>query len=168
MSIPWPMVGAVALPLASGSLSGYLVREGTRHWYESLKKPDWKPPKIAFSIVWPALYSGMGYASYLVWKEGGGFHGAAQLPLAAYGTQLALNVAWSPIFFGKKSIKGGLITIGLLDAAVVATTYMFYQVTPTAAYIMLPYLAWLVYATALNHRVWRDNPRPSITEVKGQ
>jgi len=108
----------------------------------------------------------MGYASYLVYKEGGGFNDTTHLPLALYGTQLALNFAWSPIFFRKKSIKGGLITIVLLDTAVAGTAYLFYKVTPTAGYIFIPFLAWLGLATALNYRIWKDNPSPAtITEV---
>jgi len=156
--ISWPAVGAVALPILGGHLSGYLGRENYGAWYDSLKKPDWKPPRLAFPIVWTSLYSGMGYASYLVWKEGGGFHGTAQLALAAYGTQLSLNFAWSPIFFGQRSIKGGLIDIALLDAAAIGTTFLFYKVHPTAGYILVPYLAWLALATALNYRIFKDNP----------
>lgn len=150
-------VGAVLLPNVGGWISGYVVRDSYGEWYDSLKKPDWRPPKAAFGFVWTALYSGMGYASYLVWKDGGGFSGDAKLPLALYGTQLALNFAWSPIFFGAHCLKGSLVEIGLLTAAAAGTGHMFYQINKTAGYLFVPYLAWLGMASALNYCIWRDN-----------
>uniref|UniRef100_A0A1B6CFI1 Translocator protein n=1 Tax=Clastoptera arizonana TaxID=38151 RepID=A0A1B6CFI1_9HEMI len=167
----WPVVGAVALPNIGGFLSGYFVgRENYTTWYESLKKPDWRPPKSAFPIVWTSLYSGMGYASYLVWRDGGGFNGSGKMPLILYGTQLALNFAWSPIFFRLHSLSGGLVDIVLLIGANVATAYTFHQINHVAGYLLIPYLAWLGLAGALNYSIWRDN-KPggaTITEVKGQ
>ncbi|XP_046667091.1 translocator protein-like [Homalodisca vitripennis] len=156
-----PLIGAIALPLGGGQLVDYIVGSGRSAWSQALKAPSWRPPAVAFPIIWSSLYCGMGYASYLVWSEGGGFTGHAKLPLAMYCLQLGLNFAWTPIFFSMRSLKGALIDIALLDVAVVGTTYLFYQVTPMAGYLMMPYLAWLTAATALNYAIWRDNPAPS-------
>ncbi|XP_063232379.1 translocator protein [Bacillus rossius redtenbacheri] len=156
--INWPLVGATVLPNVGGWIGAYFTRKNVKVWYESLKRPDWRPPNAAFAPIWTGLYCGMGYASYLVWRDGGGFDGPARLPLALYGSQLALNWAWSPIFFGAHNIKLGLVTIGVLWVNVAACVATFREVSPTAGLILLPYLGWLSLASALNYVVWRDNP----------
>ncbi|GLV33591.1 Translocator protein [Carabus blaptoides fortunei] len=118
--------------------SGYFTRKSIKTWYETLKKPEWRPPNWVFAPVWTSLYTGMGYASYLVYKEGGGFNGPAKLPLIAYGTQLALNWAWTPIFFGYKNVKWGFYAILALDVSVVTCGIMFAEVNKTAGLLFIP------------------------------
>ncbi|XP_075232382.1 translocator protein [Lycorma delicatula] len=162
--INWSAVGVSLLPNVGGWVGGLAMRESVHTWYETLNRPNWRPPNAAFGPVWTVLYSSMGYASYIVWKEGGGFKGPAQLPLTLYGSQLALNWLWTPIFFGTKSIKGGLIDIILLDIAAVGTALSFYNVHKKAGYLLVPYIAWLGLATALNYVIYRDNPKVEKTE----
>ncbi|XP_017021859.1 translocator protein [Drosophila kikkawai] len=161
------IAGAVILPNLGGIYNGRLTRKHLQNWYAHLKFPSFKPPNWVFAPMWTSLYAGMGYGSYLVWRDGGGFSGDAQLPLMAYGTQLALNWAWSPIFFGQQNIKGGLIDIVALTATAGACGVLFYRVNKVAGLLFVPYVAWLGFATALNYAIWKLNPEkkePALLE----
>ncbi|KAH8360951.1 hypothetical protein KR093_000942 [Drosophila rubida] len=152
------IAGAIILPNVGGVVNGKITRNHIKNWYQHLNFPSYRPPNWLFAPVWTSLYAGMGYASYLVWRDGGGFNGDAKLPLIAYGTQLALNWAWTPIFFGQHNIKGGLIDIVALTAAAGACGVLFYRVNKTAGLLFVPYMAWLGFATALNYAMWKLNP----------
>jgi benzodiazapine receptor len=101
-------------------------------WYEHLKRPEWRPPNWAFGPVWTSLYAGMGYASYLVYRDGGGFSGAAATPLALYASQLALNWAWTPVFFGQHNVKAAFYIICGLWVNIAACGLSFYSINKTA------------------------------------
>jgi len=127
-------------------------------WYESLTKPTWNPPSWVFGPVWTALYLSMGVASWLVWKRGQHPGPRTRAPLAAYAVQLVLNALWSPLFFGLHRPDLALIDIALLWAAILATIILFWRVRPLAGAMLLPYLAWVTFATVLNWTLWRLNP----------
>ncbi|KAF4802490.1 Translocator protein [Turdus rufiventris] len=97
------------------------------------------------------------YGSYLVWKELGGFNEKSVVPLGLYAGNLALNWAWTPIFFGAHKMGWGLLTLLFTTGTAAATTASWYNINKTAAYLMVPYLAWLSLASALNYRIWKDN-----------
>ncbi|XP_061114716.1 translocator protein [Conger conger] len=156
-----PMLGLTALPHLGGICGAFITRKEVKTWYPTLNKPSWRPPNAAFPVAWALLYTGMGYGSYLVWKELGGFRQeGALLPLGLYGLQLALNWAWTPIFFGVHKIKMALVDIVLLTGTVGATMVSWYPISQPATLLMTPYLLWLCLATSLNYRIWRDNPEP--------
>lgn len=150
-------VGFTLLPHAGGVLGSKITRREIPVWYESLRKPSWCPPNWVFAPVWGTLYTSMGYGSYLVWKELGGFTEKAAVPLGLYAGQLALNWAWTPIFFGAHKMGWGLATLLLTTGTATATTASWYHINRTAAYLMVPYLAWLTMASVLNYRIWKDN-----------
>ena len=102
-----PAVGFLALPLLGGYLSGRGTKDNIKEWYEKLNLPWYRPPNWIFAPVWSVIYSCMGASSYLIWREGG-FEEQC-LPLAVYGGQLLLNLAWTPIFFGQHRI--GLVCL---------------------------------------------------------
>ncbi|XP_005110199.1 translocator protein isoform X2 [Aplysia californica] len=149
---------AVILPNLGGIAGSFITRKNIPNWYEGLNKPSWRPGNKVFGPVWTTLYCSMGYASYMVWRDGGGFDGDAALPLAWYGAQLALNWAWTPIFFGLHSPKWGFVEIICLWGAIAGTIYSFHGINEKASYLLLPYLGWVSLASALTFRIWRDNP----------
>ena len=143
-------VGACALAASMGAV----FRPG--NWYERLTKPSWRPPNWLFAPVWAVLYLTIAVSGWLVWRISG-FAGAA-LPLGMYGIQLVLNATWTPIFFGLHWIGWAFFEIVLLWLAIVATIAYFHPVHPVAAWLLLPYLAWVTFAAALNFAIWRLNP----------
>lgn len=125
-------------------------------FYASLTLPAWAPPASVFGPVWTVLYALMALAAWLVWRQGG--WRAAAPALALYLLQLALNVLWSWLFFGWKQGALAFADIALLLALIVATIVAFHRVRPAAAWLLLPYLAWVTFACALNYAVWQANP----------
>ena len=142
-------LGAAGLGAAATNLS-------VEDWYAALNKPSWNPPNWLFAPVWTTLYIGMAAAAWLVWRRNG--LAAAWLPLLLFGVQLFLNSAWSALFFGMRSPGIAFIDIVLLWIAILATTVAFGRVSNLAATLMVPYLGWVTFATALNWSIWRMNP----------
>jgi len=147
-----PLPGFVAACFLVAT-TGAFFRPG--EWYERLKKPWWRPPNRLFAPVWTILYGMIALSGWLVWREAG-LAGAA-LPLAVYALQLVLNAAWSPLFFGLRRPDLGLVDIVLLWLSIVATIVLFLPIHAAAAWLLVPYLAWVTFATALNFAVWRLN-----------
>jgi tryptophan-rich sensory protein len=145
----------VGLCLAAAWTGSLITRPAIAGWYATLAKPAWTPPSWVFGPVWTALYIMMGVAAWLVWRKGG--VAAAALPLGLFLLQLALNVAWSPLFFGLHRPDLAFLDIVLLWFAILAALLAFRGVNPTAAWLLLPYLLWVTYASALNFAIWRMN-----------
>lgn len=127
-----------------------------RDWYVGLEKPSWNPPNWVFGPVWTGLYIGMAIAAWLVWRRKG--LADAWLPLLLFGLQLFLNAAWSALFFGMRSPGIALADILMLWIAILATIVAFRRVSNLSAALLVPYLAWVSFATALNWCIWRMNP----------
>jgi translocator protein len=140
-----------------GMLSAQLSGSGpVDPWFAGLAKPASYPPPAVFGLVWTMLYALMGFSLAVVASaRGASGRGSATL---AFFVQLAINLAWSPVFFGAHQITGGLIMIALLDVAVVVTILLFRRVRPVAAMLLLPYLAWILFATFLTWEFREANP----------
>ncbi|HEY8485087.1 MAG TPA: TspO/MBR family protein, partial [Longimicrobiales bacterium] len=124
-------------------------------WYRALDKPSWTPPAWVFGPVWTVLYGTMAVAAWLVWKDRG--LAGARPALLLFAVQLALNIAWSWLFFGLHRPGLALVDILALWAAILATLLAFWRVRGLAGALLLPYLGWVTFAAALNYRIWRLN-----------
>ena len=124
-------------------------------WYAGLAKPSWNPPNWIFGPVWTFLYISMALAAWLVWRQRGLWQ--ARWPLALFAVQLLLNAAWSWLFFGFHLPGTALIEVVALLAAIFATTIAFWPRSLAAGVLMVPYLAWVSFASVLNFMIWRLN-----------
>lgn len=145
------LIGFVVGSEAVGMLGGLFTFPSITSWYATLIKPDFVPPNWIFGPVWTLLYALMGVAAYLVWQRRAEYPRAALVALWLFAFQLILNLLWSIIFFGMHSILGGFVDIVLLWLAVSSTIISFYLVSPVAALVMVPYLAWVSFALYLNY-----------------
>lgn len=159
MTRPLKLVLAVAIPLAVGGLSGFVTAEAVSTWYPTLVKPAFNPPAWIFGPVWTVLYVMMGVAAFLVWRRGLGTEGVKNA-LLVFLVQLGLNGLWSILFFGMRSPGLALIEIVLLWLAIGATVARFRRVDPVAGGLLLPYWAWVSFATVLNLALWWLNRSP--------
>jgi translocator protein len=123
-------------------------------YYARLAKPEWAPPPWLFGPAWTVLYFLIGVAGWLVARGGGA---GTRLALSLWGIQLALNAAWTPIFFGLRAPGMALIEIIVMWIAISATTVVFFTRRTAAGALLLPYLAWVTFATLLNFEIWRLN-----------
>ena len=149
--------GALALFLVAciggGAASGLATPPG--EWYASLAKPTWTPPGWVFGPAWTLLYTLMALAAWQVWRRRSAMD--VRMPLALFAIQLALNLAWTPLFFGMQRPGLALAEIVVMLAVILATTASFVRVSTTATILMLPYCAWVCFATALNWAIWQMN-----------
>ena len=143
----------IAVPAVLGMAIGSLTKRGVDGFYRTLAKPAWTPPNALFPLAWSALYVAMGTAAYLATAAGVGPDA-----LTLYRVQLGLNLAWSPIFFLAQDLSGAAVVILALDVVAAATGRRFAAVSVRAGQLWAPYLAWLLYATALTVKLWIDNP----------
>ncbi|QIN84031.1 sensory protein TspO [Rubrobacter tropicus] len=125
-------------------------------WYDTLDKPFFTPPSWLFGPVWTVLYLAMAVSGWLAWRERG-FSGA-RAAMALFFAQLALNTLWSLVFFGLEAPGLGLVEIVVLWTAILLTIWAFRPISRPAALLLVPYLAWVTFATFLNAGIWFLNP----------
>ncbi|MHC1761008.1 MAG: TspO/MBR family protein [Negativicutes bacterium] len=146
---------SLAICFVAEGAGGLFTAQSVGTWYLTLQKPAFTPPGWLFGPVWTLLYLLMGLSLYLIWNARDTH--MKKSAIVVFAIQLILNVSWSGAFFGMQSIIGGLIIIVALWLAIILTIYRFRQISRPAAAILLPYLAWVSYASILNYELWRLN-----------
>lgn len=148
------LLGFVLLAVGVGMGGALTTSDAVTGWYADADKPFWTPPNIVFGPVWTALYLTMAVAAWLVWRRR---HEVDVRPaLLAYFAQLLINAAWTPVFFGLYPVMGvaalwlAFAIIVALFLAVLFTILRFWPIHRFAAVLLMPYLAWIVYASSLN------------------
>ena len=149
------LLACVLLPLIIGSLSGLANAGSLNDWYVQLNKPNFNPPGYLFGPVWTVLYLLMGVSLYLIWKSPKGKQRTNALII--FGVQMFLNFVWSFIFFYFRQIGLALIDIIALWLMIVYMIFNFHKINKVAAYIQIPYLLWVSFATVLNASIWMLN-----------
>ncbi|WP_379654765.1 TspO/MBR family protein [Pseudoxanthomonas sp. UC19_8] len=150
------LVGWLLLVLVAGAI-GAAASVQAATFYATLAQPSWAPPAAVFGPVWSVLYVLMGIAAWLVWRRGG--WAAQRRALTVFVAQLALNALWSWLFFGWHLGAAAMLDIVVLWVLIVVTVVMFWRARPLAGLLLLPYLAWVTFASALNYAVWQLNPQ---------
>jgi benzodiazapine receptor len=147
---------AIVIPQAVAGVSAWSTFGAVRDWYPSLVRPVIAPPSWVFGPVWTLLYLMMGIASWLVWERRER-DPRARLALGLYAAQLLLNGLWSPVFFTLHRLSWAVVVIVALWALIAATLRAFWRVARPAGAMLIPYLLWVTFATALNVEFWRLN-----------
>ena len=145
----------LALCLAVSAIGGVATASSVGTWYRTLAKPPFNPPDWVFAPVWMALFFMMAIAGWRVWRRDG--LRKARLALTLFALQLALNLAWSIVFFGLRSIGAALVEIVVLLLAILATTAVFWRHDRVAGMLFIPYAGWVAFATVLNAALWQLN-----------
>ena len=149
------LAGWLLLSLVAGAI-GAVASANAKEFYAQLAKPAWAPPGGVFGPVWTVLYCLMGIAAWLVWRRRG--FSAARGALTLFIIQLAVNALWSWLYFGWRLGAASFIEVLVLWALILATLVAFWRIKPMAGALLIPYLAWVSFAAALNFATWRLNP----------
>jgi tryptophan-rich sensory protein len=144
---------ATVIPLAIGGLSAFLTR-GNMQIYSEVQTPPLLPPAILFPIAWTLLYILMGVSSAIIWANRKKDIHAAQTGLAVYALSLAFNFAWSILFFNFRLFGFSLVWLIVLWILILLTILQYRKISPLAAYLQIPYAAWVAFAGYLNAGIW--------------
>lgn len=150
------LAGFLLLCVAVEIVAGLLTSVSVKDWYLSIRKPTWTPPGWMFGPVWTYLYLSMGVAAWFVWEQR--TKHKINVAMLLFGAQLVLNMVWSGLFFGLQMPMFAFWEITLLWMAIIATLLAFWRIKRISGWLMVPYLLWVTYASALTLAIGRLNP----------
>jgi benzodiazapine receptor len=146
---PVALIISLIITLTIGIVASTFTRPEIKGWYATLNKPSFTPPNWAFPVAWTTLYILIAIAAYMVWKLRDG-SSTYKTAVIIYIVQLALNFSWSIVFFGMHQMMGALVVIVGLLVAIILNISWFNRFSKIAAWLLVPYLLWVCYATLLN------------------
>lgn len=147
------LVISILIPLIVGFTSSFLTLGSIPTFFDVLSKPSWTPPAWAFAPIWTTLYILMGIALFLIWRKGWDRQDV-KVAILAFAVQLILNFFWTIIFFGFRSLFGGLVEIVFLWIAILINIILFYRISKAAGILLVPYIIWVTIASYLNYTVY--------------
>lgn len=150
------LIGWLVMSFAASAV-GAVASIQAKSFYSQLAQPAWAPPSWLFGPVWTVLYALMAIAAWLVWRSGG--FRTNRIALSLFFGQLLLNALWSWLFFAWHLGALAFADIVILWVLIVATLVSFWRVRPLAGALLIPYLLWVSFASALNYSVWQLNPQ---------
>jgi translocator protein len=149
------LLAFLVLCFAVAAVGSWVTATSVNTWFPTLNKPSFNPPGWVFGPVWTVLYALMAVAAWRVWRRAG--FDAGRAALSVFGLQLALNLSWSLIFFGLRSIDMAVVCIVALWLAIAVTIALFRRIDGSAGWLLVPYLAWVSFAAVLNMAIWKLN-----------
>lgn len=148
---------SIVIAQLAGIIGSFYTFDSIPNWYKTLVRPEFAPPNWVFGPVWTTLYLLMGIAAYLIWSKGYSDK-RVKIALYVYFGQLLLNSLWSILFFGLQDIKSAFIEIIALWIMIALNIFLFGKISKTAGYLLLPYIAWVSFASILNYSFMVLNP----------
>jgi translocator protein len=158
------LIISLALPQMAGLIGSFFTISAISSWYATLQKPSFSPPNWIFGPVWILLYILMGISIYLIWQK---IDEMPEAPNAQdkkvknvvllFWIHLIFNAAWSIIFFGLQNTGLALLNIIIIWLLIVILIIKFWRINKWSAYLLIPYLIWVSFASALNYFIWRLN-----------
>jgi benzodiazapine receptor len=142
------LIVSLLLPIGIGAFAGIFTMDAIPGWYETLNQPSFNPPNWVFGPVWTTLYFLMGISLFLIWKQSA--NKVRNRAILVFMIQLILNFGWSFLFFYYHQISFALVEIVLLWLSIISMILLFYRIKPLAAFINIPYLLWVTFASILN------------------
>ena len=150
------LAASIVICSMAGAIGSVFTFDAIPVWYASLAKPPFSPPNWIFGPVWTSLYILMGISAYLIWQKGWA-NKPVRAAITLFGAQLSLNTIWSILFFGMRSPSLGFAGIVLLWISIVLTMRDFHRLDRRAAYLLVPYILWVSFASILNFAIWMLN-----------
>ena len=150
------LIISIVIPVAVGAISGLFTSSEIPGWYQTINKPTWNPPSWLFGPVWTTLYVMMGIALFLVWKSDAS-QSVKKTAIILFAAQLVLNFFWSFIFFNQHQIGWAVVEIITMWVFILLTIFAFAPISKIAAWLLVPYISWVSFATILNYTIWKLN-----------